>query len=310
MRYSLAFLSLLITGCTATPTPTSQLAGAPEITTLSCNGRSSSLCNFLNTPVKFDDKVIELPGRDFPFSLTSEPLTFVDAKKKQWVAPRGTMTDGASIPTMFVGIMGHPRSKQFLNAAVVHDAYCATGNEDGGYYHTATWQNVHRMFYDAIRVSGVPAVKAKTMYAALYLGGPRWSGSKRPRRQAALTTNSNTMQYGSVLTPSLLDSLDKPMIESILTPQTSSAIKIALRSSQSNRALPTRVSTAKLKSSLRKVKAFIEATNPSIDKVESYLTREEAGLTGRNTARKKAVPQRSYENNGGGDGGNDGGSSH
>jgi len=36
------------------------------------------------------------------------------------------------------------------------------------------WRATHRVFYDALRALGVTASKAKLMYYAVYLGGPKW----------------------------------------------------------------------------------------------------------------------------------------
>jgi hypothetical protein len=77
-------------------------------------------------------------------------------------------TDGASIPTWAQGIVGEPFNDQYLLAAVVHDHYCFKENR------VRTWRQTHRMFYNALKSLGVPDVKAKVMYAAVYLGGPKW----------------------------------------------------------------------------------------------------------------------------------------
>ena len=308
MRYSILLVSMLAAGCTQSKSlDSNSFAGVPNISTISCNGKSTDQCNFINSPVKFDSKVIKLPGRDFPFSVTVEELTFVDAKRAKWVAPVGTFTDGASIPKMFIGIMGHPRSKQFLNAAVVHDAFCATGNEEKAFYHTATWQNVHRMFYDAIRVSGVSAVKAKTMYAALYLGGPRWVGV---RRRASIGDklispggSISSSQYGSSLFSSGFNNLDKDMIDYVLEVQSTRSMRIQ----QSNKPLTSIYSQAKLVQNFKKTMTYIETKNPAIDEVEVYLTWIENGMSGKNTPIKTKKTSRTQEGDGGSDGGSDGG---
>lgn len=139
-----------------------------------CDGRSSPECRFENSPVKLVPEPVRLPRRSLVFYPTAEPLVFVDGRGRDWVAPERTLTDGASIPQMFISIIGMPTSREFANAAVVHDAYCGVGNEEGSKFHTAPWREVHRMFYDALRVGGTPEPKAKVMYAAVYLAGPRW----------------------------------------------------------------------------------------------------------------------------------------
>lgn len=78
-------------------------------------------------------------------------------------------TDGASIPQWAQWIIGDPYDPSYLKAAIVHDHYCYHENQ------VRTWQKTHRMFYDALRDLGVSSLKAKTMYYAVLVGGPRWN---------------------------------------------------------------------------------------------------------------------------------------
>ena len=59
--------------------------------------------------------------------------------------------------------MGGPFEGNYRNAAVIHDQFCA--DSDHG---LRTWQDVHRMFYFAMRASGVAEVQAKVLYAAVF----------------------------------------------------------------------------------------------------------------------------------------------
>lgn len=77
-------------------------------------------------------------------------------------------TDGASIPGWAQPIIGDPYDPSYLKAAIVHDHYCYEEN------HVRSWRETHRMFYDALVDLGVDIRKAKIMYFAVYLGGPRW----------------------------------------------------------------------------------------------------------------------------------------
>lgn len=108
------------------------------------------------------------------FRLAKEPLVFVDPAGKEWVAPVGTKTDGASIPTIFLSLAGDRFEREYLNAAVVHDAYCDRRNKGQQSYQTRPWREVHRMFFEALIAGGATPAKAKLMYAAVWLGGPRW----------------------------------------------------------------------------------------------------------------------------------------
>ena len=90
-------------------------------------------------------------------------LRYTDPKGEVWVAPVGSVTDGASIPRYLWALMGGPFEGQYRNASVLHDAAYEKKNR--------TWQDCDRMFYYAMRCSGVNAVEAKTMYYALFKFG-------------------------------------------------------------------------------------------------------------------------------------------
>ncbi|PYL07367.1 MAG: hypothetical protein DME33_10895 [Verrucomicrobia bacterium] len=93
-------------------------------------------------------------------------LRYTDPHGEVWVAPIGSVVDGASIPRYLWSIMGGPFEGQYRNASVLHDV--AYGK------HNRPWQDCDRMFYYAMRCSGVNGVEAKTMYYALYKFGHHW----------------------------------------------------------------------------------------------------------------------------------------
>ena len=80
--------------------------------------------------------------------------------------PAGSVVDGASIPQVFWSLVGGPFEGEYRNASVVHDVACDRKSEP--------WEAVHLMFYNACRCGGVGEKKAKLLYWAVYLGGPRW----------------------------------------------------------------------------------------------------------------------------------------
>lgn len=96
-----------------------------------------------------------------------EPFGFLDSEQKRWQVPVGTKVDGASIPQPLWSIIGGPFEGKYREASVVHDYYCDIRTEP--------WRAVHRVFYYAMRASGVSERRAKLMYAAVYFAGPRWS---------------------------------------------------------------------------------------------------------------------------------------
>lgn len=93
-------------------------------------------------------------------------LRYTDPDGEVWVAPAGSRVNGASIPRAFWSIIGGPFDGKYRNASVLHDV--AYGQQ------TRPWRDVDRMFYNAMRCSGVGAVTAKTMYYALLKYGRHW----------------------------------------------------------------------------------------------------------------------------------------
>lgn len=136
-------------------------------------------CVFVGAPLRLAGEAVFVEKFDHAFLATDSVLEFVDARGIRWIAPRRTLTDGASIPTIFETIVGDRQSRQFLLAAALHDAYCGVGNEALETFQTRTWHEVHRMFYEALIVADTPPAKAKAMFAAVYLGGPRWDDPDR-----------------------------------------------------------------------------------------------------------------------------------
>jgi len=108
--------------------------------------------------------------------LIDERLVFTDAQGMEWIAPQGTLTDGASVPRWALPITNGRWDSAFLKAAVVHDAYCQSDNETRApdQYRSRPWQAVHRMFHEAILAGGTTPTLAKVMFAAVWLKGPRW----------------------------------------------------------------------------------------------------------------------------------------
>jgi hypothetical protein len=106
-------------------------------------------------------------------------LRYTDPKGIVWIAPAGSSVDGASIPRALWSFFGGPFEGKFRNASVLHDvAYDQKSRP---------WQQVDRMFYDAMRCSGVGAVEAKTFYYALYRHGRHWKQKKKTEDESRTT---------------------------------------------------------------------------------------------------------------------------
>ncbi len=91
---------------------------------------------------------------------------YVDGYKRTLDAAPGFSTDGASIPRALWTLVGSPFTGKYIGAAVIHDVGCVS--------HKYTWQETHRMFYEAMLDSGVDQNYAKILYYGVRVGGPKW----------------------------------------------------------------------------------------------------------------------------------------
>jgi hypothetical protein len=120
---------------------------------------------------RFEGDVVARWGADGREMTLVEPFAYIDPRQARWEAAAGRVVDGASIPRAFWSVIGGPFVGEFRNASVVHDTACEDRDRP--------WRAVHRMFYEACRCGGVGAVKAKTMYYAVFHFGPRWHVEER-----------------------------------------------------------------------------------------------------------------------------------
>lgn len=115
---------------------------------------------------RFQGDVITLWLPDGRNMQLTQRFVFIDPRGKEWVAPKGSVVNGASIPGSLWSTVGGPYEGQYRHASVVHDVACDEM--------TSKWEDVHNMFYEACRCGGVSLVQAKTLYYAVYNFGPRW----------------------------------------------------------------------------------------------------------------------------------------
>jgi tetratricopeptide (TPR) repeat protein len=108
--------------------------------------------------------------------LLDETLVFVDSAGVIYTAPKGTWTDGASVPRLALWLTDGRFQESFLKAAIVHDAYCQEFNKTRckEQYRKLPWRQVHWMFYEACLAGKTDPMTAKLMYAAVWWGGPKW----------------------------------------------------------------------------------------------------------------------------------------
>lgn len=95
-----------------------------------------------------------------------DDVFFIDSLGILWRAQTGSEIDGASIPRFFWRFIGSPFVGLYRRASVIHDVACVERNRPH--------QEVHRMFYDAMIADNVPKIKARIMYMAVRVFGPKW----------------------------------------------------------------------------------------------------------------------------------------
>ena len=97
-------------------------------------------------------------------------LRYIDPQGTVWIAPAGSKVDGASIPKYLWSFMGGPFEGKYRNASVLHDVSYDQKKRPPA--------ECDRMFYNAMRCSGVAPTEAKTMYYALYRHGRHWKRTR------------------------------------------------------------------------------------------------------------------------------------
>ncbi|MEZ5873888.1 MAG: DUF1353 domain-containing protein [Hyphomicrobiales bacterium] len=118
-----------------------------------------------------------------------EPYSFVDPEGTKWDVPAGYLTDGASVPSALWALYP-PFTGAYRSAAVIHDYYC--DNQE------RSWQDTHKVFYNAMRASDVDEKTAKIMFGAVYLFGPRWGPGTAPGQRNAAPTATQAQQEETV----------------------------------------------------------------------------------------------------------------
>src|SRR5581483_8202021 len=96
----------------------------------------------------------------------AERFGYRDSKGKVWLADGEHILDGRSFPPLTQELTGPVFAGELRRASLVYDYQCKAMIEP--------WRAVHRMFYEAVRTQGMPAIDAKLVYTSVYALGPRW----------------------------------------------------------------------------------------------------------------------------------------
>jgi len=140
---------------------------------LSVVGHTPSLTATCSTYVGTFDARFLPDGRQIELLST---LIFRDRSCLEWIAPQGSIVDGASIPKFFWSLLGGPYEGKYRDASAIHDVACQQRGRP--------WAYVHLAFHEAMLVSGVEKWRARMMYTAVYHFGPRWDAAGSHFRSA------------------------------------------------------------------------------------------------------------------------------
>lgn len=105
-----------------------------------------------------------------------EDFIYIAPDGTAWEARAGRRINGASIPPSLWASVGPPYVGDYRRATVLHDVAC----ED----QTKPHEDVHLMFYHAMRCDGVSYFRAMYMYQAVKRFGPKWDSESAVRMMA------------------------------------------------------------------------------------------------------------------------------
>ncbi len=135
---------------------------------------------------RFEGEVVASWHDDGRHMTLREDYAYIDPQGQRWLAPKGSVVDGASIPRAFWTLIGGPFEGRYRNASVVHDVECVDMK--------APWEDVHRMFYEACLCGGVDERMAKILYYAVHHFGPRWQTVTETRVETREDTEGNIVE--------------------------------------------------------------------------------------------------------------------
>ncbi len=161
----------------------------------------------LQPPGHFEGSVVAEWNEDGLTMTLTKRFVYVDGLRWRWVAPAGSVVDGASIPQEAWTFIGGPFEGKYRAASVLHDVACVTRE--------MPWPAVHKMFFYAMRDFGVPIVRAKIMHAAVYHFGPRWPYEEDICRSARVSCK--VAEYRTVVPrPRSLDPQDFERVRQVI----------------------------------------------------------------------------------------------
>lgn len=208
--------------------------------------------SFINAPPKvelLDDGVNVKLLKDFGYR---------DRRHSLWIAPKGYLSNGASIPWQLWAIVGSPLQGKYRNAAIIHDAACEAREHPP--------QDVHRAFYEACRCGGLDEGHAKLLYCGVVAGCPSWElVPVQEERVMTVTKLIPEQRVREVIDPVTGEKREEtytvhiPVVEE-------KTYTVVLH-------VPTAISTAAPGMSdadIDAMRGFIESKNPSLDEIDTW----------------------------------------
>lgn len=107
------------------------------------------------------------PDRDM---MLLDDFWYIDPDERKWMAPRGSIIDGASIPQPLWNMIGSPYTDDYRRASIVHDIACKDPNVNR--------KDADEMFREACLAGGCSLSQAKILYLGVRFGA--WSGGLFP----------------------------------------------------------------------------------------------------------------------------------
>jgi hypothetical protein len=96
-----------------------------------------------------------------------ETFWYTDPHGRRWVAPKDSITNGASIPRTLWSSVGSPYTGNYRRAAIVHDVALKTPG--------LVRDDADTMFYFACMAGGCELMESKLLYAGVRIG--TWSAA-------------------------------------------------------------------------------------------------------------------------------------
>ncbi|MBL8394610.1 MAG: DUF1353 domain-containing protein [Candidatus Accumulibacter sp.] len=113
--------------------------------------------------------LVDANGEDSDMRLL-EDFSFTDPAGRIWLAPRGAVVNGASIPRPLWSTIGSPYTDDYRRASVVHDVACDTPS--------VARKDADVMFFHACRAGGCSPIQARVLYAGVRIGA--WTSASLP----------------------------------------------------------------------------------------------------------------------------------